>query len=82
MLALKFRDLKELNISFPLKAPDFPDVWQTGISPPVYKTSPTLPLAKIKLWTVFRAEDCNTCQADENKISRIKRDLGRKSSLK
>lgn len=32
MLALKFRDLKEFNLSFPPKAPDFPDA-KTGISP-------------------------------------------------
>lgn len=85
MSALKFRDLKEFNLSFPPKAPDFPNVWQTGISLLVYKTSPTFPLAKIKLQTMLRAEDCSICQMEENKIGWIKQDMCRKvsgSSLK
>lgn len=55
MLALKFRDLKEFNLSFPPKHL-ISQMCGKHESLLVYKTSPTFPLAKIKLWTVFRAE--------------------------
>lgn len=82
MLALKFRNLKEFNLSFPPKHP-ISQMCGKQESLLVYKSSPTFPLTM--LWTVFRAENCSICQTEENKIGWVKRDLGRKvpgSSLK